>query len=62
MADKTATGTSHVETTDGEAVATSGTTTATTVKIQWDNADDKLTLMDAFERARRAFISYLVTR
>jgi hypothetical protein len=61
MADKTATGIAHGEFTD-QTVATAGTTTATNVKILWDDADDKLTLMDAFERARLQFFNYLNTR
>ncbi len=46
---------------ENSTVATAGTTTATTVKILWDDADDKLTLMDAFEKARRQFIRYMLT-
>lgn len=61
MADKTATGIAH-EKIDESTVATAGTTTATTVKILWDDADDKLTLMDAFEKARNAFLTYLAKR
>lgn len=60
MADKTATGAAH-DVIESSAVSTAGTTTATTVKILWDDADSKLTIMDAFEKARRAFIRYMLT-
>lgn len=60
MADKTATGASH-DVIENSTVTTAGTTTATTVKILWDDADDKLTIMDGLEKATRQLLNYLTT-
>jgi len=59
MADKTITGAAH-DVIENSSVATAGSTSNTTVKILFDDTDDKLTLMDAFEKARRLFISYMI--
>lgn len=62
MADQMATGTSHTANFEDSFVGLSGSVSARTVQIRWDNADDKLTLMDGFERARNEFLKYLMQR
>ncbi len=43
-------------------VTTAGTTTAGTVKIQWDDADSSSTVFDLIEKARAQILNYYATR
>lgn len=61
MADKTLTSIAH-DVIENTTIATAGTIAAGSIKIIWDDADDKLTLMDCLEKAHRQFVSYLITR
>ena len=60
MADKTLTAIVH-DVIENTTVSTSGTIAAGSIKIIWDDADDKLTLCDMLEKATRQFHNYLLT-